>query len=211
LSGVDNGHLGPYIKAARQHGAGFGALLWASPRTQRTRFETIRLMVDPAGRRILDAGCGRADYLAYLIESGVWPADYVGIEGVETLAAAARAKALPNTTIVCADFVLEPARLFVGADIVVFSGSLNTLKDEAFYATIRRAYDAAGVALVFNFLNSTYLAGQDYLFWRRSNDVFQFARQFCGDVRIKDNYLQGDCTACLTKPGPMDDCEDINA
>ena len=49
-------------------------------------------MCDPTGKRLLDAGCGRADYLAYLIETGIFPANYVGIEGVDDLAAAADAK-----------------------------------------------------------------------------------------------------------------------
>ena len=92
--------------------------------------------------------------------------------------------------IVRADFVREPARLFVGADIVVFSGSLNTLRDEEFYSTIRLAYDAAGEALAFNFLCSDFLAGREYLFWRRREDVLKFAGEFCADVRVKDDYLQ---------------------
>ena len=96
---------------------------------------------------------------------------------------------------------LEPARLFVGADIVVFSGSLNTMCDKKFYATLRHAYDAAGMAVVFNFLCSTYLAGKDYLFWRRREDVIRFAAAFCDDVRFRDDYLPGDCSACLIKPG----------
>ena len=108
VSGVGNAYLQPYLKAARQHGAGFGTLLWASPRTQRTRFDAIRLMADPTGRRVLDAGCGRGDYLAYLIESGIWPAQYIGIDGVEELAGAAEARQFPNATILAADFVTEP-------------------------------------------------------------------------------------------------------
>jgi len=204
-------YLEPYLQAARKFGSGFQSLLWASPRTQRARFEAITQMYDPTGKRLLDAGCGRADYLAYLIETGIFPASYVGIEGVEDLAAAAEAKGLPDATIVRADFVREPVRLFVSADVVAFSGSLNTLRDEEFYSTIRLAYDAAGEALAFNFLCSDFLAGREYLFWRRREDVLKFAGDFCADVRIKDDYLRGDCTACLLKPGDGRDREDVHA
>jgi SAM-dependent methyltransferase len=211
LSFVGEPYLEPYLRAARKFGSGFQSLLWASPRTQRTRFEAIAQMCDPAGKRLLDAGCGRADFLEFLVERGIQPDSYVGVEGVEELAAAAEAKRFAGAAIVRADFVREPLRLFAGADLVVFSGSLNTLRDQTFYSTIRAAYDAASEALAFNFLCSDYLAGREYLFWRRREDVLKFARRFCADVRVKDDYLQGDCTVCLSKPGDGRDREDVHA
>ena len=201
MSTVDEPYLSPYLRAAEQHGAGFESLLWASPTTQRTRFEAIRGMYDSSDKIVLDAGCGRADYLAYLIEMGVRPAWYIGIEGVEALAAAAEKRQFPKARIIRGDFVRDPVRLFVGADVVVFSGSLNTMADPEFYSTIRRAYDAATEAVVFNFLCSADLAGRDYLHWRSKWDVVEFAQQFCRNVTLKDDYLEGDCTARLVKPG----------
>jgi hypothetical protein len=137
--------------------------------------------------------------LSFLLERGVAPADYIGIEAVSDLADAAEARH-PQATIIRADFVREPARMFVGAEVVVFSGSLNTLEGPAFFETVRRAYDAAGEALVFNFLSSSILAGQVYLFWHSPQDVLRFARGICADVRLRQDYLPGDCTACLVKP-----------
>ncbi|MDB5332641.1 MAG: hypothetical protein JWP03_3792 [Phycisphaerales bacterium] len=199
MSAAGEPYLQPYLRAAQKYGAGFPALLWASPRTQRARFEAICQSYSPAGRSVLDAGCGRGDYLTFLIDRGVTPADYIGIEAVGDLANVAEAQH-PDATILRADFVREPARLFVGADVVVFSGSLNTIEGPAFFETIRRAYDAAGEALVFNFLSSSFLAGQEYLFWHSPQDIERFARGFCADVRLREDYLAGDCTACLIKP-----------
>lgn len=199
MSTAGEPYLEPYLRAAQKHGAEFPSLLWASPRTQRARFEAIRLAYDPAGRSVLDAGCGRADYLSFLLEHGAAPADYIGIEAVNDLADAAQTRH-PKATVLRADFVREPARMFVGADVVVFSGSLNTLEGPAFFKTVRRAYDAAGEALVFNFLSSSVLAGQVYLFWHSPQEVLRFAREFCADVRLRQDYLAGDCTACLVKP-----------
>ncbi len=193
-------YLEPYLKAAQKFGSGFQTLLWASPRTQRTRFEAIAEICEPAGKRVLDVGCGRADFLEFLVERGLQPAAYVGIEGVEPLAAAAESKGFPNAKIIRGDFVRDPARLFVGADAVVFSGSLNTLCDEEFYSTIRLAYDAARESLTFNFLCSEFLAGKEYLFWREQEDVMRFAGELCANVQMKDDYLRGDCTVCLIKP-----------
>ena len=196
---VPQPYLEPYLRAARQYGAGFSALLWASPKTQRARFDAIWLAYDPQGKSVLDAGCGRADYLDFLGSRNVEVADYIGLEAVETLADAAEAKALPNARILRADFVRDPARLFVGADVIVFSGSLNTLDEGTFYETLRRAYDATAEAVVFNFLSSPALAGKAYLTWHHRERVEAFARRTAMEVVILDDYLQGDCTIAMKK------------
>lgn len=189
----------PYLRAARQFGAGFSALLWASPKTQRARFEAIRRAYDPQDKSMLDAGCGRADYLEFLVARNIHPADYIGLEAVETLAAAAEAKAIANSRIIRGDFVSEPAKLFVGADVIVFSGSLNTVDEGMFYETLRRAYDATAEAVVFNFLSSSALAGRAYLTWHHREKVEAFARRTASDVRVLEDYLQGDCTIAMGK------------
>ena len=192
-------YLEPYVRAAKQYGAGFSALLWASPKTQRARFDAIRRAYDPQGKSVLDAGCGRADYLEFLLSRDVRPADYVGLEAVEALAVAAEAKAFPGSRIVRGDFVREPAKLFVGADVIIFSGSLNTMDEGTFYETLRRAYDATAEALVFNFLCSPALAGRAYLTWHQRERVEAFARRVASEVRILEDYLQGDCTIAMVK------------
>lgn len=200
---TDPPYLAPYRRAARAHGAGFGSLLWASPSTQAARFDAIARIYPLDGKSLLDVGCGRADLLDFLRARGVRPADYIGIEAVDELADAAARKQAPSVRILQTDFVRDPARMFVGADVVVFSGSLNTADDEVFYATLRRAYDAAAEALVFNFLCSPMLAGQSYLAWRRPDAVLRFARGLeGGEVRTLEDYLEGDCTVAVCKPAP---------
>jgi hypothetical protein len=192
-------YLEPYVHAARRWGAGFQALLWASAKTQRARFEAIRRICPLAGKSLLDAGCGRADFMGYLIEQNGLPADYIGLEGVEVLADAAEQRKYPNARIIRGDFVRDPAKLFVGADVIVFSGSLNTMGDDLFYGTLRRAYDATAGAVVFNYLASSGLAGKDFLVWRREQDVTSFARKTADEVKMLADYLPGDCTVAMIK------------
>jgi len=194
-------YLLPYLRAANKHGSDFPSLLWASPQTQAARFDAIQRLGDLDAKSVLDVGCGRADLLEFLHSRGVRPADYVGIEAVEDLAAAAEARCrrLPDASVVRADFVREPMRMFVGADVVVFSGSLNTVEDDDFYRTLRRAFDAAAETVVFNFLCYSYLAGADYLRWHRAGDVVAFANTLTPDVRTLDDYLHGDFTVAMRK------------
>jgi SAM-dependent methyltransferase len=193
-------YLEPYERAARRHGAGFGSLLWASPQTQSLRFEAIRRLVNFHGKRVLDVGCGRADLLDYLIARKVRVASYTGIEGVATLAEAARAKGHSQCEIIEADFMAEPEQLATSAaEVIVFSGSLNTMDSTGFYSTLRLAYQAAAETLVFNFLCSSRLAGADYLVWHPADEVMAFARTLSDRVRKLEDYLPGDCTVAMGK------------
>jgi SAM-dependent methyltransferase len=194
-------YLLPYLQAAERHRGAFGSLLWASPKTQRTRFDAIRRAYDLQGKSVLDAGCGRGDFLEFLQERNIHPADYIGLEAVESLANAAEARQYPAARILRGDFVKEPAGLFVGAEVVVFSGSLNTLHETAFYQTLRRAYDAAAEAVVFNYLSSPALAGKEYLTWHQPRRVDSFVRRLAGTVTVIDDYLQGDCTVAMIRNG----------
>ena len=148
---------------------------------------------------MLDAGCGRADLMGYLVEKSIRPAEYIGLEAVDTLASQAQSRHYPGARVIRGDFVREPLKLFVGADVIVFSGSLNTLPPDAFYATLRHAFEAATEAVVFNFLCSPALAGQDYLVWHHDQKVLTFAQSLGGDVQTICDYLPGDCTLAIVK------------
>ncbi len=192
-------YLAPYLDAAAEHGGGFRSLLWASPKTQRARFAAIERAAPLHGRVVLDAGCGRADLLKFLLDRGVVPFEYIGLEAVEALARAAEQCSHERSRILRGDFVSEPLRLCVGAEVIVFSGSLNTLSDREFRSTLRHAFMASGDAVVFNFLSSPALAGKLYLYWRSVADVVQFAHTMTDRVDVYQDYLHGDCTVAMRK------------
>ena len=87
----------------------------------------------------------------------------------------------------------------VDYDIVVFSGSLNTLPPRLFYPTLQRAFDAATHTLIFNFLCDTSLAAGKHLHWHHRNDVEAFVRTLSSEYRTSDAYLPGDCTIRVDK------------
>ena len=106
-------------------------------------------------------GCGRADFLGYLLEQGIVPAHYVGMDMIPAALRSGRRKRYPGCELVEADFVREPEKFRVGADVVAFSGSLNTLTRPKFYRTLRAAWEATGEWLVFNFLCSQTWCGRN--------------------------------------------------
>jgi SAM-dependent methyltransferase len=173
-------YLDPYLHAAQAHGAGFEALLWQSPKAQRTRFRVISRMLNSRGRTVADIGCGNADLLLDLHRRKRTPAGYIGVDAVpQTLALAerqVRAAGIEHAWFQDDDFVRDaalPARLVErGADTIVFCGSLNTLSQSEALAVLARFWiamadhpiaapqddtlpgvrDPAG-ALIFNFLS----------------------------------------------------------
>jgi SAM-dependent methyltransferase len=191
-------YLQPYARAVKRHGAEFRALLWASRRTQEQRFAALVRLADPTDLQVLDLGCGRADLLEFLITRGMPPRQYIGIEGVVELAAAAE-KNIADGRIIRADFLRQPHKMNIGADIVYCSGALNTLDNGDFYRTIKNSFAAAGRALVFNFLSSPLLAGVNYLRWHEPRVVMRLARTLTPEVQQHDGYIDGDCTMALWK------------
>lgn len=196
-------YLAPYRDAARKHGGGFKSLLWASPQTQEARFDAFLRLIPMRGKNVLDVGCGRADLLDFLISRKHTPAHYVGIEAVNDLALAAENKRRANCMILRADFVRDPIKMFVAADVVTISGALNTVDRATFYQTLRTAWEAAAESLVFNFLDSPDLAASSFLTWHDRADVLTFARTLDPDARINHDYLDGDCTIAVTKANEL--------
>jgi len=166
--------LRPYREAVDREGATFGALLWRSPEYQRRRFEVFATGADLTGRVVADIGCGRADFLAFLHETGVLYGGFVGVDGLGEMVAYAQSLAerehFEETAFVQADFASETTlfdRLVKehAAEVFTFSGSLNTFAQVDACAVLDRAWTAlvgsrggghkGGRVLMFNFLSDT--------------------------------------------------------
>lgn len=162
-------YLEPYRRALRRYGAGFDALLWRSRAFQRARFAVLAEVVPLQGRVVADMGCGRADKLLWMADQDLLPRAYVGVEALPELCDLARARLarrrLANATILQADFVAQPD-LFQqlteghGVEVILFSGSLNTLSQETALQVLTHAWSALANrrdgALAFNFLSSRW-------------------------------------------------------
>jgi SAM-dependent methyltransferase len=192
-------YLQPYSNAARRYGPGFNALLWASPRSQEARFSAIARIEPLKDRTVLDVGAGRADLLDFLNKREMPPKQYVAIEAMPELIAVAQHKNHERATILCRDFVKDPACMDIAPDVIVFSGSLNTLAPGVFYSTLRHAFAATTHAVVFKFLCSRQLAGMPFLYWHEPAEALAFARSLTDDIALLDDYLDGDCTIALRK------------
>jgi SAM-dependent methyltransferase len=183
-------YLLPYERASRRPGV--RSMLFPDQRAQEIRFDAIVRNCSLARRSVLDVGCGRADLLTYLRARGAWPREYTGVEAQPALAAEARQRRYAHCLIREGDFVTRPELLQVGAQVVVFSGSLNLLEGADFYRALRAGWAAAGEALVFNFPLLASAGGRRPgcagIRWKPSR---AFARSLCGSVTVDSAYEPG--------------------
>jgi len=193
-------HLKPYAAAVKEHGDNFPALLWASRRTQSLRFDAIASMFDMEDQVVLDAGCGLGDFLPHLLNSGVNPKRYIGLEAIPQLAHRARDVvrdfARNSDQIIEGDFVTQESLLACEADVIVFSGSLNTIVPLLVYRTLEVALSSAS-AVVFNFLASPDLAAAEHLYSYDALDMLAWAKAHSRHAVLRNDYLPGDATIAM--------------
>lgn len=147
-------YLDPYREAQQSHGSDFKVTLWANERSQRLRFRVMTEMVLLAGKRVLDAGCSRGDFAAYLGERDIPYEHYIGVDGLPEVVDYATSRNLPRSTFVAGDFVSDPSLLSTGEpQVIAISGTLNTMEDGTAVTLLDHAWRATSQALIFNFLS----------------------------------------------------------
>ena len=158
-------YLDPYRTAVDSHGATFEAMLWANRQWQIERFRVFVELLDMTGLTVLDAGSGLGEFAEYLRKRRVKYEKYIGLDAMPEMVQASQARRLARAEFHTCDFVAEEdsfARFGEPAsappekrrvDVIVISGALNTLRQDAAMRVLERAWRDCGVALLFNFLS----------------------------------------------------------
>lgn len=148
-------YLDPYRDAQDDFGNEFGVTLWANTKSQQRRFKVLAQMCYLPGKRILDAGCSRGDFAEYLNTQGLEYGHYIGVDGLPEVIDYAHKRALPRAEFHAGDFVADPSLLSIGhPQVIVFSGTLNTMDDTTVTKLLDAAWQACSETLLFNFLSS---------------------------------------------------------
>lgn len=155
-------YLQPYLAAVRQHGASFKATLWGSPEAQRLRFEVMVALAGFEDCIVLDLGCGRGDFAAFLHEHHVPFRQFIGIDAMPEMIEQARTLDLERCVFDVSD-VIEQLDTFGRweADFIAISGTLNTMDDKTARRLVSASFEAAHHGVVFNFLSDR--AGEEWM------------------------------------------------
>ena len=188
-------NLDPYRDAVARRGAGdFHVTLWSSEYSQQLRFDIFTQICPLAGTRILDAGCSRGDFAAYLIERQIEFEHYVGIDALEDVIQHTRQRNLPRCEFHCGNFVTDPAQLAIGdPEVICISGALNTMRTRELIRVLDAAWASTSQSLLFNFLSDRCKnrAGRNQYPARRHNTIklLDWALRQTTAVRFRQDYF----------------------
>ncbi len=208
-------YLAPYRTILDAHGPSFEATGWKSRDMQIARFDVLLGMADATGRVVIDAGSGQGALVDRMIELGVEYGRYIGLDAMPEMVEQSLARGLPEAEFHTIDFAREPDAFSrfsreaggPGVDIILFSGSLNTMEQADAVASLERAWPIAREAVVFNFLTDRAPAAllmQDPSPANRLDTMalIDWALTKSPLVRFRQDYLSGhDATIALFKPG----------
>jgi hypothetical protein len=192
-------YLFPYHRAAQRHGGEFEALCWTSLAQQTVRFDAMIEVYDFADKRMIDAGCGRADFFDHLAFRHIIPAKYLGVEAISPLALRAKHKTRANFAVLQADFLMSgfPSGFF--PDVIVFSGTLNTFRVQSCQIALNSALRATRDSVVFNFLCKPDNADVPWLASHTPNEIRSLIKSASCTTSFYDGYLDGDITAVVKR------------
>ena len=179
-----------YERRLREHGHAPETLGWR-PGRERARFGvTAHVVAETGARSLLDVGCGFADLLDFLRETG-WDGEYHGIDLVPGLLAEARRRhpALPLEEADIADY--EPGRTF---DVVVASGVFNFRLEaednrDHIARSVERMLELARHAVCVDFLSTNVDYRHPGAWHTDPAWALELGRRLSAHARIRDDYL----------------------
>ena len=155
---IEQAAVDRYAARFRQFGGSDPRTLgWDTRTHQWVRFRAVTELVDLRGRSVIDIGCGFADLYAFLSESDIPVAGYLGVD-INPILLEVAAGRFPQARYARRNVLLEPYAEPV-ADVGVMLGLLNFRLDEVgnyeyAEAMIRAGLTATREGLVIDFLSA---------------------------------------------------------
>ena len=181
-------------KAMLEFGIGtVAALGWNSDASQHARFKKLSQLADFTGKSVIDAGCGHADLLPYLL--GLYPGiRYTGIEQLPVLLniAIARYAHWPGVHFVPSDF--SEAALPV-ADYIIACGSLSYFNSDTRYIfkVIEKLFAHCSLGFGFNLLSAIQYPDPAITFYNPEM-IHAFCKTLSHTTKLEQGYWENDFT-----------------
>ena len=184
-----------YTAAIKKHGISPQGLNWRSKESQEIRFAQISKLLpkDLTHCTLGDAGCGFADFYAYLEKQRNLPKKYFGIDIHTEMCHIAQKST--HQKIIQADILKERLPY---CDYYICSGALNILTPFETHLFIQNCFKSSKKAFIFNVLygkkeSETY----NYL----SKEALEKIAKSLGvkEIEFQEGYLQGDITVSFLR------------
>lgn len=192
-----------YENQVRRFGYGYRGLGFGRRSSQEKRFAAALALGPFDGARLLDAGCGFGDLLAWLNARGVRPR-YTGIDLSAPMIERCRKRfADCEASFEVGDALsYEPAQPF---DYVVASGIFGYAAKgmrARIQPTLERLFGLCRRAMAVNFLSGWAPSRSPARLYVQPCDVLQFAARLTPALRLDHGYMPNDFTLCLYRTPP---------
>lgn len=182
-----------YRNRIEEKGATPEGLFWDSEESMRTRFDAALDLATFEDAAVLDVGCGFGDFYGHLLDRGVEPASYHGIDVSDVVLDEAKTRHgdLPDVSFEQRNVLRDPYedRKF---DIAVVFGALGhnleSIDNEAYIRRFMRTCFACADTVVLNAL-SLYREGdwpyEEFVYYYDPGRVFGYAQELTRSVRLR--------------------------
>lgn len=178
-----------YRERLIEHGPGIQALASGTIERRNTRFGVLSSAGDMQGARVLDVGCGLADFYAWLVELGI-QVDYTGYD-ISAELVDLSSKRFPEASFEVRDVQTQgiPERFDFIVSSQTFNNRLNhednflLMKD-----VLRTCYDACDCAVVVDMMTAYVDFQEDRLYYYQPEDVFRYAKSLTKRVLLRHDY-----------------------
>jgi len=194
LRAVDERLVQRYSARLAKFGDDPRTLGWDKRESQQARFGVALSMMDFSGKRVLDVGCGLADFLDFLQQHGQAPAHYTGCDINRDLLTRC-AERYPGSDFHQANLITDevPGGPY---DVVVLFGVVNfrfaEFSNEDFARQmITRAFAVCGEAMVIDMLtavNDQHYAKEDFVYYYDPAEMLRFALSVTPHVALRHDY-----------------------
>ena len=194
LRAVDERLVERYSTRLSKFGDDPRTLGWDKRESQQARFGVALGMMDFSGKRVLDVGCGLADFLSFLRERGQAPASYTGCDINPDLLARC-AERFPDCEFHQANLITDevPGGPY---DVVVLFGVVNfrfaEFSNEDFARQmIVRAFATCREALVIDMLTAVHDTSypmEGFVYYYDPVEMLRFAFSVTPHVALRHDY-----------------------
>jgi SAM-dependent methyltransferase len=176
-----------YRRLITEYGHDPRACDWGGPEAQRVRYRVLADVADLDGCRVLDVGCGFADWAAFL-EREVGTVDYSGVEITTSMAAEAK-RLRPDLRVRVANFLDDD----VGGDfdVVAANGIFYLLGEDAprlMRMIIAKMFGMARVAVAFTTLSAWARDPAPGEFYADPLETLDYCRSLTPWVTLRHDY-----------------------
>jgi SAM-dependent methyltransferase len=185
-----------------QYGGDLRALDYSGPRAQQERFEVLAAALPLAGLRVLDVGCGFADFATFLRER-VPTARYVGIDITPEVLAQAR-QAHPGLELIEGNILTTAVPGPI--DVAVANGIFYLLGSEGprlLKEIVAKMFDVASRAVVFTTLSAWGRQQEAGEYYADPLEILQFCRSLTSNLVFRHDYHARDFAVYLYKAEPQ--------